>query len=257
MEPIDITMTATIRPDIIRRTLKSYCKNIFQERDRYRLIINIDPIGEKESPDKIIEICKGFIPNVIYNVPAEPSFPKAVIWTWAQSRTNFVFHLEDDWLLDRYVNINHMIEVLNKYPELACLRFSKYNIPKRERIMLFNAKYEYNPDGFYLTANHNQFGLNPVLIKRDFITEALKIMVTNRNPEKQFRITKKDPKSDMNRLIMKWKFAIYSKPGRPRLAIDNGVNWKFYNKFGKPDGQQFLVWERKHANINVKSKPNT
>jgi hypothetical protein len=245
MEPIDITMTATVRPDIIRKTLKSYCKNIFYEKDRYRLIINIDPVGEKVNPETIVNICKEFIPNVIYNVPDKPSFPSAVIWVWSQTRTNFVFHLEDDWLLERHVDIDRLITLLNKYPQMACLRFCKYNIPSRERITLFNAKYEYNPDGFFITENHNQFGLNPVLIKREFIQESLPLMVHNRNPEKQFRFTKKAD-TPMNRLINKWRYAIYGGPGSKVLAIDNGVNWKLYNKFKKPDGQQFLVWEPKN-----------
>jgi len=239
---IDITMTATVRPDIIRRTLKSYCKNLLQERDRYRLIINIDPVGEDIKPEKVIKTCESFFKNIVFNIPKEPSFPKAVIWTWNQVESDFAFHLEDDWLLEKYIDINDMIRILNKYKEIACLRLSKYNIPNSKRIKLFNAVYKYNEDGFYLAFDSKkQFGLNPVLIKKSFIKQALPLMVDNKNPEKQFRFN--NPK--MSDFVLRWKYAIYSRPGWRALAIDNGVNWKYSNKFVKPNTGTFLVWQKK------------
>jgi hypothetical protein len=47
MAKIDITMTAVIRPTILERTLESIVKNIVTKEHRFRLIINIDPVGEK------------------------------------------------------------------------------------------------------------------------------------------------------------------------------------------------------------------
>ena len=42
MDKIDIVTTATVRPEILERTYASFCRNLFGEQDRYRLIINID-----------------------------------------------------------------------------------------------------------------------------------------------------------------------------------------------------------------------
>lgn len=241
---IDITMTATLRPSLIQKTLKSYWKNLFSEfKDDfdYSFIINIDPVGENIKPKEIIKFSNTIFENVIYNIPDKPSFPKAVKWTWNQCNGDFVFHLEDDWLLDRYVNLRKLVNILNKYDDLACLRFCKYNIPKKETTSFFKSKYFYNPDGFYIAEDSkSQFGLNPCLIKIDFVREARNYMIDDINPEKQFRYSN----SLMRKLIMKWKYGIFGNPGDKILAIDNGVNWKFDNKFKKPDEKTFLVWEK-------------
>src|SRR5271157_5726072 len=121
MEKVDICMTATLRPSIIHQTLISFCNGLFTERDNYRLIVNVDPIGEKIKRKSIADICGMFFKDVIYNFPEKPSFPDAVKWVWSQSSSNFVFHLEDDWILTRKLDINDMIRILNKDNRVACL----------------------------------------------------------------------------------------------------------------------------------------
>ena len=63
MSKIDITMTATIRPGIVSQTLESYCSKIFKERDRYRLIINVDPVGEQVKAKEVLKVCNEISSN--------------------------------------------------------------------------------------------------------------------------------------------------------------------------------------------------
>lgn len=241
---IDITMTATLRPNLIRKTLKSYWKNLFSEYQDsfdYRLIINIDPIGENIKAKEIIKHCQIYFENIVVNVPKEPSFPKAVKWVWNQCDADFVFHLEDDWLLDRSIKLSKMVKILNKYPNLACLRLCKYDIPKKEVTSIFNCRYSYNTDGFYIAEDRkSQFGLNPCLIKMQFVDQSRKLMIDTINPEKQFRYGN----SIMKNVVMSWDYGIFANPGDKALAIDNGIRWKFDNRFKKPDSKTFLVWEK-------------
>ncbi len=244
MDNIDITMTAVLRPKVIRGTLKSFCKNLFKEdRERYRLIINIDPVGDECDPIHIIDICKQFFSKVKYNIPTEPSFPRAVIWTWSHVTAPWCFHLEDDWTIYRSTDINHMISILNKHKDLACLRLYKQKIPKRSKLILFNSKYQPYDEG-YLVADdqRHQFGLNPTLIKGDFVREAFPQMVDTKNPEKQFRWGNEV----MRDFIMKWKYGIYGRPGDEMLVYGKrGLKWRRDAHLSKPVGKQFITWENR------------
>ena len=183
-----------------------------------------------------------YFKEVDFNIPKYPSFPKAVIWTWSKVSAPYVFHLEDDWLMTRQVKIKHLIEIMNENKNLASLRFSKYKIENKDRIRMFNAIYDYNKQGFYVSLDkRRQFGLNPCLIRSEFVKESYPRMLDTINPEKQFRYGNKH----MNDIIMKWDYAIYGQPGTKALVVDNGVNWKEGNKFKKPDKSTFLVWEKK------------
>ena len=240
---VDITMTAVLRPEIIKKTLDSFCENLFFNKDyKYRLIINIDPIGnEGAKPKKIVKLCKLYFDDVIFNIPDKASFPKAVIWGWKQIKSNYTFHLEDDWILNRKVELRRLIKMLEKNPKLACMRLYKHNIPNKKNPRLFNSPYNYK-DGFFVGSDRKkQFGLNPVLIRSSYIHEALPLMVEDKNPEKQFRYGNKK----MRDFVMKWQYAIYGKPGDKALVWGkNGLHWRQRSKYMKPrDGKPFLTWK--------------
>ncbi len=244
MKFMDITTTAVIRPEILEMTFKSFTENLFTEREKYRLIINIDPVGNKnKSPDDVLKVCYKYFDNVTYNITKEPSFPKAVIWTWKQVTTPFLFHLEDDWIIKRKVDINRLVGILHKNHHLACMRLYKHNIENKTRPKLFNSTYSYKSHFFEASSSKTQFGLNPVLIRQSFIDEALPLMVDNKNPEKQFRYNN----DKMRNFVMRWKYAIYGKPGDKTLVWGkNGLHWRNNSKYDKPrDGSQFITWKER------------
>ena len=241
-KPIDITMVSVLRPDLIRQTLTSINTNIIKgEKERYRLIINIDPIGEKTKPMKIVKLASQFFDNITYNIAKSPSFPKAVKWVWKQVEADYVFHIEDDWLINRKIDVDNMINILDKYPKLSSLRLYKYKTPKRKKFSTFKCHWIYNEDGFYLAKDWKKiFGLNPILIKKKFIEQALPRMVDHVNPEKQFR----DTQQYMVPIIKNWQYAIYTNPGDSPLVSDIGRKWINQTKFHKPKTGTFLTWER-------------
>lgn len=244
MDKIDICMTAVLRPKLIAETLDLIIKNVCDnDTSRFTLILNVDPIGENIKPAKIVKIAKKKFENVIFNIPKKPSFPIAVKWIWEQSTAPYIFHWEDDVNILRKINIDNMIEILKKYDQLSSLRLYKGNIPNKLTISIFNCKWKYNKDGFYLASDwKKQFGLNPILIKKSFIKEAVELIKDNINPEKQFRYSQKYMRS----LIKKWQYGIYAKPGDKRL-IDGrkGQRWKNVMHLDKPKRKTFIEWEKK------------
>jgi hypothetical protein len=124
---IDITMTACIRSKIIEKTLVSFKEKLFKNHPT-RLIINIDPVGEVDYRSNIIDrlIHLGVVDDIVWRFPEEPDFPKAFKWVWEQATSNYIFHLEDDWELLRDVDLNEIIAMLEKYPDLALIRFPRF-----------------------------------------------------------------------------------------------------------------------------------
>lgn len=243
-EFIDITMTSVIRPSILSNTLqtikKFLCKN---EMDRFRLIINVDPVGEDIDPLNVVKVAEKNFNNVIYNIAETPSFPRAVKWVWSQSTAPYIFHWEDDVDILHDIDIDNMIYILNTYDDLSSLRLYKAATPNQKSFHTFSCRWDYNKEGFFVARDwRRQFGLNPILIKSEFVKEAVKRMVDDINPEKQFRESQKY----MRPLIKRWKYGLYTKPGSPRM-IDGRKGQKWKNDIGldKPKGETFLKWEKK------------
>ena len=242
-EFIDITMTSMLRPSLLSTTLTSIRERICKsDEDRYRLIINVDPLGEDVKAVDVVKTAKKNFKNVISNTPTIASFPKAVKWVWSQVTANYIFHIEDDWKFNIDIDVDKMIEILRKYEKLSSLRLYKYHIPERTKFMTFGCHWIYNSDGFYLAKDwRKQFGLNPILIKKEFIDQAFPKMVDNVNPEKQFR----ESQDYMKPIIKNWQYGIYGSPGDRPAVTDIGRKWINQTNFCKPKNETFLTWERK------------
>jgi hypothetical protein len=226
---IDICMTATLRPSIIETTLESFTKNMLTDKSRYRLIINIDPIGERVKAKEIVKLANNFFDDVVYNIPTEPGFTKAVQWCWSQTSAEYIFHLEDDWKLLIPINIDSMIEILKNIDNLASLRLNK------ERTG--NSKHS-EKHGFIFWS---KISLNPTLFKGNFIRGVYPLMELDKNPEKQLRIShlKRNKISDY---LSKFYHGIYTKESGRQIVFDIGAKWMYYSNYKKRIG--FMKWEK-------------
>jgi hypothetical protein len=228
MEKIDICMTATIRHSLLNDTLDSFTKNMLIDKDRYRLIINIDPIGEKiKRINAILQIAQTYFSEVVYNIPETPGFTKAVQWCWSQTKHPLVFHLEDDWTLLCKINIDSMIDILNKYENLVSLRLNKENTGKSKHGAKFGFVY------------HPKISLNPTLFKGEFIRNIFPLMDLSKNPEKQLRVNK----TKLGKYLSKFNHGIYTKDSVDKIVLDIGRDWMKKSKFTKKTG--FTNWEYK------------
>ena len=224
---IDICMTATIRPLILNETLRSFTQNMLTDTTNCRLIINIDPIGENVKRKVIIKTAKKYFKNIVFNCPPTPGFTKAVIWCFSQVTGDWVLHLEDDWKLLKPMNIDTMIGMLDKYPQLVSLRLDKENHRRNKHGIRYGFVY------------HPKISLNPTLFKGDFIKNVWKLMYENKNPEKQLRKNK----SPLGKYIAKYTHGIYVKDGFGKIVDDIGRTWMSKSKYTKRTG--FMHWENK------------
>ena len=95
------------------------------------LYINIDPTPSKDNISEVINVARKYFGNVIYNIPNEPNFAQAILWCFQQVKGEYFFHLEDDWILLREVNIHSMVHVL-QLPNVSQCILNKKNINPKE-----------------------------------------------------------------------------------------------------------------------------
>ena len=229
-EKVDICTTATLRHEILNETYRSFTENMLTEKNRYRLIINIDPIGDKlKRKNAVLQIARKYFNEVVYNFPETPCFTKAVQWCWSKTTSKYVFHLEDDWRLLETINIDSMIQIMEQY-NLTSLRLSKDNLKKTKS----SCKYGFVP--------HPKISLNPTLFDGTFLRKIFPLMDLNHNPEKQLRPTK----SELGQIIAPTNHGIYQKDTVRRTVLDIGREWMDSSRYKKKIG--FMYWENKDEN---------
>lgn len=225
---IDICMTATIRPNIINETFRSFCENMLTDRSRFRLIINIDPIGEDLKRKFIVKIARNYFDEIIFNCPDVPGFTKAVIWCWSQTASKYIFHLEDDWRLSTKINIDSIIEILESIENLVSLRLNKERTGRSKHSIKYG--FIYQP----------KISLNPTIFNGDFIRKVYPLMDINKNPEKQLR---SNNTTELGKYLSIVNHGIYTKDSEGAVVDDIGRLWMSGSKYRKDTG--FMYWEEK------------
>lgn len=164
---LSFTTTALVRPEILEQTYLSFSNNIEGvDIAECVLYINIDPVPYSNKINKLrkcmLSIAKKYFNNVVYRLPEQPNFTDALNWCWTQADTPYIFHLEDDWVLLKKININEIFDLFDKKSALA-LTLKSYS--------------------------HKQYGLalSPSVWKRSLYKVFAGKLDINRNPESQLK----------------------------------------------------------------------
>lgn len=217
---LDVVVIAIKRPEILRLCLETFKKNLLDQFN-VRIIINVDPVGEENYSQKdIVAIAKEYFSNVISRTPKKGNFSKAVHWCWSQVKTDFFFHLEDDWLLKSFIPAYRLQKKLT-IKDIVSITF---NISS-------NKKYPELHGVYHLKT----FSLRPCIFRSKYIKEKLVGFKFDEDPEKQ--IAKNTP----SKSFKEPKFILFGNDDEGRKIIDTGKKWKMKNAFSK--------WEYKSDNI--------
>ncbi len=242
LEEIDITCTATVRPDILDRTLYSFCNGFINRKaDKYRFIMNVDPIGDTAYTQiDVVNVAKSYFDNVVINAPNKSNFARAFIWTWTQTRAPWVIHLEDDWQLLRDVEIDEMFWLFGEYEKLAILRLP-FTDAEQERAKQWNKWFPFN--GHFMECPREMIGGlaysgHPSLIRGDWLRQVLPLLHVDGCPEKQI----KHHNPLMNMILMQWRYGVFQRPHEKKAIIDIGREWRIKNNFEKVGAYGFTNW---------------
>ncbi len=232
---IDVVLIATLRPEILEITLNSFYHKLLKNFD-VRLILNVDPIGDKKYTKlDIIKVCKKYFSNIILRSPQSASFSKAVKWGWQQVKSDIFFHLEDDWCLKKNVDG----KVVNDY-------FLDPNIVSISLNIKSNKEYAEQPEK---TKDPNDklyigLALRPSFFRTLYIKEQLQKFDIKLDPEKQFS------RNISTKKFLNPIFKYYGGINDGSMIIDTGKYWREKNKFKKWDlSSKDITYQNKKTKI--------
>ena len=220
---IDITTTATLRPRIVERTLWSFWRLLFKGHD-VRLILNVDPVGEKKfTQQNIVDVASHYYPNIVVRTPDRADYIDAVKWAWSQVRTDYFFFLEDDYQLYCPLDLKKMYTAMEEHPQLALLRLPKgrtfdnkcfWAKPNRGHVAQWN--------GSYYSGSHMRFTGMPSLIRTSFMRGFLAELKPDRDIELQFRTLR----FNKHPCTRGWKYGVFAESDTPITVEDIGRAWR-------------------------------
>jgi hypothetical protein len=202
--------TSIKRPEVLDKTYESFSRNL----DKIclkdcRLWLNVDPFPNNSTitSKKLEEVARKYFGSVSVFYPTKCNFSIAIKKLWNSASDELIFHLEDDWVLEKKINIHDMVKMFLENPKLLQIRLRWFNtnstISKKDILKL----------------NKIQFGLSPCIIRKSFYKKIAKIINVNFNPEMQIRSIFANPTN---------KECVYYP--NEKVISDYGFLWRDLNK---------------------------
>lgn len=241
---MDITTTATVRPEILARTFASFEKYLFGNLKDHRLVVNIDFIGELDRIGEMSDVVSEKFDKYLLFTRNSPNFAKAFLTVWKHAQSKYVFHLEDDWEMLRTVNLQMMTAIMDQEPDLALLRLPVWDCgiscKQWNKTFPWNGRYFQCPEELKTGVG---FSGNPSLIRKEFIDEALPLLHDRSCPEKQMKGTS----HKMIQFLKKWEYGVFSEPGFSSAVADIGRQWRMERGLIKKGSIGFTTWTSKNT----------
>lgn len=129
---LDVIVTSSAR-DTIFRTIESFLENV-RFSGQFRFNVNVDCCYSR-NVQKIENLFRG-LSTGYFTVNDPPlGFTRSVARLIRAVKTEYYFHLEDDWLFLRPIALDELITLLDNHGEIKHIRFSK------EKILPFDELY--------------------------------------------------------------------------------------------------------------------
>tara|TARA_Y100000310_G_C20697249_1_gene826580 strand:+ start:80 stop:784 length:705 start_codon:yes stop_codon:yes gene_type:complete len=122
---IDVLVTSASRLDYLKLTIDSLRQNL-KFSGKLNWIIHEDAVKQAASQEVVRWINKNKFDVLMVTNPAKRQ-GKAVLNLLKMSKTEFVIRTEDDWVLQRQINLDEVIQVLEENNTVNQISFSKRN----------------------------------------------------------------------------------------------------------------------------------
>lgn len=184
---IDLVMICGRRPSLLAQTLASFSELVFCHFDFANVIVNLDPfMGDDEEGDACADMLLTVFPQAQIFRPETPGFAAAVKRAWQATTSDFVFHMEDDWIAldqispDAFLNLMQPADV--QAVTLMCATKHTRGLPHQT-----SRRIARSPRGFIIQDELiNAFSTSPGMFKGPFLRAAADLMDVQFDPEKQF-----------------------------------------------------------------------
>ena len=265
---MDITTMATLRPEILRRTLTSFRENLFGSYDEHRLIINIDPAGastENFTQSDVLDVAHEFFGDRIKaNLPEKPSYPAAHCWLWSQVQSDWFWNIEEDWSAEVKIPLGDLMSYMISNPWLAIIRLSRFGATDAEA-RAWNKSFPILcpiGDGALYECPEELRGMlgysgHPSLINTRWLRMVRRFVMPCGNSEQQVKtfvfgnalpVPDRDPLKNMvaahmRSILPEWRYCVYADPKATCVVRDIGEDWRRKHKVKKLHGKETWSFE--------------
>lgn len=230
MDALDVIVTLTCRKQF-ERTYKSFIDYV-KYFGEFRFIVHIDIIEKNK---------KEYLPNLLkflkeknitdIHINKEPKgHANAINYLFNRIKSEFYFHLEDDWIFIREIDLNPLIVLLKNHNYIDHIRFNKERIRKKEWLYhlspypnpkIFKTVRQYKIDNIDIVKT-NVWSFNPS-IARTSVIKNFKSIPLNVNPEQY--ICHQYP--NISKHLESY---IYGKIGNAHIVNDTGRDHPLFQK---------------------------
>lgn len=127
---LDVIITSSSRPELLKLTLQYFETNI-HFHGNIRFILNEDFVIKKES-EKLVKWAKNsgyFKQEDIYCHQKPLGLDNVIIKLIDKVKTPYYIYLQDDWILERPLEIDKVMYIMDKIPNINNILFYKYKVP--------------------------------------------------------------------------------------------------------------------------------
>jgi hypothetical protein len=184
---IDLVMICGRRPSLLARTLASFGELVFPHFRFSNVIVNLDPfMGDPSGGDACAEMLRDAFPQVMIFRPDVPGFAAAVKRAWSATSSDFVFHMEDDWIALDPITPASMLALMQpddvQAVTLVCATKHTRGLPHQT-----SRRITRGPRGYIIGDELiNAFSTSPGMFKGPFLRQAADLLDVRFDPEKQF-----------------------------------------------------------------------
>ena len=218
MFQIDVAMTAALRPEIIERTLTSI-RSKLHWAGGFNLIVDIASVGDKQYSQKQVEKgIRNYFPEAKVRIKKDSFQAEALKWTWRNSNSPYMLQWEDDWVLERDIYLQDVMNKMKSWYGYICF----------DRIKKSVLDYPGYKDHFVKTDHTiwerikgKSLGGPPALMKAEYVKAALRLI----DGTKCLDTMSHEPLTET--LLDNWGVAVYLREdGEGNLVRDIGKDWR-------------------------------
>ncbi|OCP36445.1 glycosyltransferase family 2 protein [Ensifer sp. LC163] len=242
MPRIDLCIVATRRPELLAQTLASFRGKVLSHLAMGSAYLNLDPVfGSPEDHAACVEIVRGRFPDAVIFEPEQPGFCAAVARVWSASTSDYVFHLEDDWISLRDMGE----ELLAPFADPSIMQVSFHTADQNWDIARkghFHQRNEYARllgIKIPLFRTFPKFTTSPSILRGSFARHCAGLMDLTRDPEKQFY---SGVNPAMEAYVAGYRNYIFSPEAKPVIR-DMGREWREQRNIRKVITNSTSTWE--------------
>jgi hypothetical protein len=243
MNTIDITITAALRPSIVNATARSIYEHViapFDDSFQYRVIVNIDPVGEPGvTQDDIEKIYKTMFGEVTVYKPETPSFPEAIRRVWKAVDADVTFYAQDSKQILQQVPVDAIIHAFTSKPDLASVSIGEMKKTSRSPEPV---RWDETHQMYIVPYFHKAVTCRPSFLRREYVHWISDHFRNGISAEKTMKARDErldESERDLIRSFSsKYRYAFLQlEEDADARYVDNiGRKWRLEHGFTKPQG---------------------